>query len=215
MGKALKYKRAIILGGNLSEINPEICGEINNEDFVICADSGYIFALDNNIVPNVIVGDFDSAPYPKKIECEIIKLPTHKNDTDLLFAIKLALEKGCSSFILTGVTGGRLDHTIATISTLDYLSEKTNDCFIWDVNSKVYIVKSEITLKKPNFDCYFSVFSLTDNSYNVNVSGAEYPLNNATLTNTFPLGVSNEFKDSTVQISLKSGKLIVLIVKKD
>ena len=29
MGKALKVKRAIIFGGNLSEINPEICAKIN------------------------------------------------------------------------------------------------------------------------------------------------------------------------------------------
>lgn len=214
MGKTLSNKRAIIIGGNLSEINPEICGEINKNDFVICADAGYKFALNNNLEPNLIVGDFDSAPCPQNLECEIIKLPTHKNDTDLLFAIKLALEKGYNSFILTGVTGGRLDHTIATISSLDYLSDKTKDCFIWDVSSKIFIVRSEITLKKPDFDCYFSVFSLSDNSLGVSVTGAEYPLDNAILTNNFPLGVSNEFKEDTVQISLKSGKLLVLIVKK-
>ena len=131
-----------------------------------------------------------------------------------IFAIKMALEKGYNSFILTGVTGGRLDHTIATISSLDYLSDKTKDCFIWDASSKIFIVRSEITLKKPDFDCYLSVFSLSDNSLGVSVTGAEYPLDNAILTNNFPLGVSNEFKEDTVQISLKSGKLLVLIVKK-
>ena len=46
MGKALKAKRAIIFGGNLSEINNEICNEISSEDFVICADAGYKFAFE-------------------------------------------------------------------------------------------------------------------------------------------------------------------------
>lgn len=215
MGKALNIKRAVIFGGNLSEINPEICNELKNGDYIICADAGYKFALANNIHPELIVGDFDSAPCPEALECEIIKLPTHKNDTDLQFAIKLALEKGCNSFILTGVTGGRLDHTIATLSSLNYLADITEDCLVWDLNSKVFIVKSEVSISKPNYDCYFSVFSISEKTKGVFIKGAEYPLNNETLFNTFPLGVSNEFKDDKVQISLKSGKLLVMIVKRD
>ena len=49
MGKTLGSKRVIIFGGNLNEINPDICCEITNRDFVICADAGYKFALDNNM----------------------------------------------------------------------------------------------------------------------------------------------------------------------
>lgn len=215
MGKTLTNKRAIIFGGNISEINLEVCAEIKATDFIICADAGYKFAFENNIKPDLIVGDFDSAPYPGEAACEIIKLPTHKNQTDLQFAIEWALQAGCQDFILSGVTGGRLDHTIATISSLHYLSDRSQNFVVWDFNNKLYIVKDVITLQKPNFDCYISVFSLTENSTGVFINGAEYPLENATLVNSFPLGVSNEFKESKVEIGLKSGKLIVLIVKKD
>ena len=215
MGKTLTTKRAIVFAGNLSEINPEICKEICPTDFIICADAGYKFALNNGINPDLIVGDFDSAPYPQNVGCEIVKLPTHKNDTDLHFSINLAWKKGCNSFILTGVTGGRLDHTIATLSTLNYFSDKIDDCVIWDLNSKIYIVQSSIVLEKPKFDSYFSVFSLSEISEGICINGAEYPLENATLVNSFPLGVSNEFKDDKVKITLKKGKLLVIIVKKN
>lgn len=215
MGKTLNLRRVIIFGGNLSEINPEVCNEISDTDFVICADAGYKFALENNIQPNLIVGDFDSAPCPENATCEIVKLPTRKNDTDLHFAINLAFEKGYNSFILTGVTGGRLDHTLATLSTLNYLSDKVDNCFVWDLNSKIYVVKSALVLDKPKINSYFSVFTVSESSKGVCISGAEYPLENATLFNSFPLGVSNEFKDEKVKITLKSGKLFVIVVKKD
>ena len=214
MGKAVETKRAIIFGGNLSEINPEICSEIGNDDFVICADAGYKFAFENNLAPNLIVGDFDSADFPQNAGCEVIKLPTHKNDTDLQFSIDLALQKGYNSFILSGVTGGRLDHTLATLSSLSCLSNKAAECFIWDLNSKVFFVKSKLVLEKPDYDCYFSVFSVTKKSKGVSIKGAEYPLNNARLLNNYPLGVSNEFKEDTVEITVKSGSLLVLLVKK-
>lgn len=214
MGKTLNLKRVIIFGGNIAEINPEICNEIKITDFIICADAGYKFALENNIKPNLIVGDFDSAPCPENISCEIIKLPTHKNDTDLHFAINLALKKGYNSFILTGVTGGRLDHTVATIASLNFLSDKADDCSVWDLNSKIFIVNSVLSIEKPDFDCFFSVFPISETADGVCIKGAVYPLENARLVNTFPLGVSNEFNDNKVEISLTSGKLLVIIVKK-
>lgn len=215
MGKTLKTKRVIIFGGNTSEINPEICSEITDSDFVICADAGYKFALDNNIKPGLIVGDFDSAPYPENLSCEIIKLPTHKNQTDLQFAVELALERGYNDFIISGVTGGRLDHTMATISTMIYLTEKFAKAAVWDLNSKLYIVNDSLKINKPQYKCYFSVFSISDSSTGVFIKGAEYPLQNTTLFNSFPLGVSNEFKEETVEIGLKTGKLLVMIIKKN
>ena len=117
MGKALAYNKVIIFGGQIGEIDPKILNQISKDDFIICADKGYEFALKNKITPNLIVGDFDSAPFPNNAGCEIIKLPVKKDDTDLNFAVKVALERGFKSFILCGVTGGRLDQTAATIFT--------------------------------------------------------------------------------------------------
>ena len=215
MGKTKKLERAVIFGGYLKEINPQITDEIQDTDFIICADAGYKFVIDKGLKPDLIVGDFDSSVYPKDADCEIIKLPTHKDDTDLLFALRKALERGFRRFILTGVTGGRLDQTLATISTLNFLSEHTNDFYVFDLNTSVFVVNSELTLQKPNFDCYFSVFSLCKKSEGVNITGSEYQVLNGEITDTFPIGVSNEFKENKVSISVKTGKLLVLVVKKD
>ena len=52
---------------------------------------------------------------------------------------------------------------------------------------------------------YVSVFSHTSESAGVSIKGLKYSLEDAVLTNTFPLGVSNEFVDEVVEISVRSG----------
>ena len=214
MGKALAKGKAVIFGGQIDEIDPKILNQISKDDFIICADKGYEFALKNKTTPDLIVGDFDSAPFPNDVECEIIKLPTKKDDTDLNFAVKLALEKGCKSFLLCGVTGGRLDQTVATAFTMNYILNAGADVAVQDLSVSLYITNSAITIIKPDFDCYISVFPFGEMAESVNISGTLYPLNNTTLCNDFPLGVSNEFAKEQVDISVKQGTLLIMVVKK-
>lgn len=214
MGKALAYDRVIIFGGQTSEVDTEILNIITKKDFIICADKGYEFALNNKITPNLIVGDFDSAPVPRQFNCEVVKLPTVKDDTDLNYAAVLALKKGFKNFVLSGVTGGRLDQTIATVFTMNYILKSGAEVMVLDKNAKLFITNSSLTLNKPDYNSYFSVFPLGEKAEGVDLSGVLYPLKNATLTGDFPLGVSNEFVDEKAVICVKNGTLLVMIVKK-
>ena len=214
MGKALAYERVIIFGGQISEISTEVLNIITKNDFIICADKGYEFALKNKITPNIIVGDFDSAPYPDNVNCEIVKLPTVKDDTDLNYAVKLAKDKGFKSFILTGVTGGRLDQTYATIFTMNFILKSGAQVTVIDNNVKLYITNDNLTIPMPMYDCHLSVFPIGEMAKGVDINGAKYTLNNATLTNDFPLGVSNELSDNAVTVNVKSGTLLIMVVKK-
>ena len=47
--------------------------------------------------------------------------PVRKDDTDLMLAIKKGIEMEYQDFLIYGATGGRLDHTIASIQSLSYL----------------------------------------------------------------------------------------------
>ena len=55
-----------------------------------------------------------------------------------------------------------------------------------------------------------SVFSLTEKSEGVYEKGTLYELENAVLTNTFPLGISNEWKDNIAEIGVKNGTLLII-----
>ena len=54
---------------------------------------------------------------------EIIQLPCEKNDTDVFFAVKEALRRGFTDFVLVGVIGQRFDHSLVNISVLLYLQK--------------------------------------------------------------------------------------------
>ena len=82
--------RCVIISGS-PETNPNFLKQtVKPDDYVICADRGYEFAILAGIEPNLIVGDFDS--YKEKISasCEIVKLNPHKDDTDTIHSIDLA-----------------------------------------------------------------------------------------------------------------------------
>lgn len=214
MGEILNFKRAIIFGGNLEEINPEIINNIKADDYIVCADKGYEFVIKNKITPNLIVGDFDSSIYPDFLNCEIIKLPKVKDDTDLHYAVKICLERNIKNYILTGVTGGRLDQTFASINTLNFMSKNGANAKISDYNSEVFITSDFLSLNKPDYSCYFSIFPLEDRAEDISLSGGIYELDNDILTNSFPVGVSNEFESNIVNISVKKGTLLVMIIRK-
>ncbi len=214
MGKAIKYSRAVIIGGCLQYILTDLKEHLSDADYIICADKGLEYANENNIEPNLILGDFDSTKLPQHASCEVLKLPCKKDDTDLQFAARVALNRGYRDFLLTGVTGGRLDHTLASISTLNFLQKNGAKAVILDRGASLWFTENSLTLNKPKTESYFSVFPYGGKAEGVTITGAEYPLTRATLTSDFPIGVSNEFKADKITISVEKGCCLVMIVKK-
>ena len=177
-------------------------------DFIIAADKGYKTLKEANVKIDVAIGDFDSLGYVPE-DVEIIKLNVEKDDTDTMSAVRYALDNGAEVITLVGVTGGRLDHTIANLQTLNFiLSNGVYGKIINEDNEIIGLLPGEYNLK--NRKGYsMSLFSMSDEVTGLFEKGVKYPLDNAVLTNKFPLGVSNEIiKDSAV-ITFKSGMIFV------
>ena len=112
--------RCVIVGGadinNYGFIREKLCAD----DYVILCDSGLKHLENLQIQPSLIVGDFDSHENPY-LDVETIVLPCEKDDTDTVFAVKEAIKRGFNDFLLIGVVGARLDHTLGNVSILLYL----------------------------------------------------------------------------------------------
>ncbi len=194
--------------------------------FVIAADAGWHQAVQNGLTPHVVLGDFDSGAMPKQqdlitegtnpVDTEWIVLPAEKDDTDLHYAAKEALKRGVKTVVLLGVLGGRFDHSMASLATLSFLRENDVQAVILDENTQIHCVLPLERLCLPNQkNCYVSVFPLGEKAEGVCMQGVHYPVHDAVLTSSFPLGVSNEFTGEEANISCKTGGLFVLVVKKD
>ena len=181
--------------------------------FVVTADGGYAAARRFGLVPDLHVGDFDS--FPGEVEAkQTISLKPEKDDTDTMSAVKAALERGCRDFLILGGTGGRTAHTLANIQTLAFLASR--GCRARMVgNHEIFACVQNGAIR---FDAssrgYVSVFSLADVSAGVRETGLKYEVSDFTMTNRYPMGVSNEFTGAPAEIGVGDGALLVVYTDK-
>lgn len=177
-------------------------------DLIIAADGGYAYLEKAGIKPDIAIGDFDSLNFSPVCE-KVIKLNPIKDITDMYAAVNVGIEEGYSCFHLYGATGGRIDHTIANIQLIASLAQNKMKAFIHDCNTVITaICNDSLEFSKENKG-YISVFSHSEKCSGVYLKGLKYMLENAELTNTFPLGVSNEFIGEKSEIIIGNGTAIV------
>ena len=181
--------------------------------YIICADGGYSHAKRLGIFPDVVLGDFDTLSEDITEECEVIKFPSEKDDTDTLLAIKLAIQRGFDNIKIYGAVGGRIDHTFANIQSLAFINLYNIEATIFGDNE----ILTVITNAKKRFEkiegYFLSIFSFSGQSLGVTTHGLKYNLNNSILKNTFPLGISNEFLSNFCEIEVKNGTLLIIFSK--
>ena len=180
-------------------------------DFVIACDAGYIHAQRADIVPDVIIGDFDSYLGDLPGGVEIIRTKPEKDDTDTMMALKLAIRRGYRRIMLVGALGGRVDHMLANISLIAFAATKGADLQIVDGHHQIFAVRDGRRRVPRSSWRNISVFAFDTECTGVTLRGVKYPLEGAVLTNTFALGVSNEFTEDIAEISVESGILIVVL----
>ena len=177
-------------------------------DYVIAADGGYLHCREAGLVPDLLLGDFDSLDaLPGDTDVE--RFPVDKDDTDSMLAMKLGLEKGYRTFHLYGGTGGRMDHTLANLQGLAYLARQGARGYLYDA-AYVFTALWNSSLDLPaREEGIFSVFALGETARGVSILGGRYPLEGGELSPFFPLGVSNHFEGRPVRVSVEKGCLLV------
>ena len=183
------------------------------DDFIIAADGGLAHTERLTVIPNEILGDFDSLGY---IPADSRVFPVEKDDTDAMLAVRRGLDLGCREFLLYGsLDGPRLDHTVANFQTLQFLCDHGAYGYLIGKDYLVTVVKNG-TLRFPaGAEGTISVFCLGSDARGVTLEGLYYPLEEGTLTAGFPLGVSNHFTSREASVSVKDGSLLVLWDRKN
>ncbi len=193
-------------------------------DYCIACDAGFKYAQELGILPDLIVGDFDSASEAGPIlmhsieeiaesdPSRIVKLEVRKDDTDTIKAVKIGLSKGYKKFYLYGALGGRrFSHSMANIQTLTYIKHNGGRGYIFDADKMLMIAENETVKFNRGNTGYLSIFSLSEKAIGVTLKGLMYSLEDGELTRDFPLGVSNEFIiDEEAEVTVKDGTLLLV-----
>ena len=187
--------RCVILSA--CPVSPELKRLLRPDDFIIACDAGYRNCAPLGCKPNIILGDFDTAPCPVQQNDDIIVLPHVKDDTDTEYAAKLASEKGFTEVLLLGALGGRrIEHTLSNLAT-----------------GRVTFVRPGETRAYPKEEFfYFSAFPMEGRAEGVWEHGSYYELTDDVLVAGYPLGVSNEYAEGSdcITISTRKGALVVV-----
>ena len=202
--------RCVIIGASPVFDMNTIKDRISRDDYIVCADGGYVYAQKAGISPDLIVGDFDSSALPQESDAGLIALPREKDDTDTMYCVKLCLRRGYRRFLLLGMTGGREDHTYANLCTLLYLHNRGAEAEIIDGNTEISVISGEKSIinKKGSI---FSVFPFGCRECCVTLSGFKYGLDHGILSSEFPLGVSNEIISDSTIVTVHSGTALIMI----
>ena len=209
-----KKTRCVIVGGAGIQDYSHIRSRLTQDDFIVYCDSGLKHMEALRASPDLIVGDFDSHENPH-LAVETIVLPTKKDDTDTVYAVKEALNRGFEEFLLIGVSGGRLDHTLGNVSILLYLESRGKKGMIIDDYSDMEIVSASPAFIPDTYP-FFSLLNISGQAKGITVQGAKYPLEDAEISCEYQYGVSNEvLPGCTARVQVRTGRLLLIKIRQE
>lgn len=185
--------------------------------FVVAADGGALLAEAWGVRPDVVVGDMDSIPATLFAGYEaagvtVERHPRDKEETDARLALDLALRRGATEIVFLGATGRRFDHTVANVQLLRRAAEAGALARAVEEDARLVAVTPDRPFEAPLAKgAIVSVLALTDRAEGVRLEGLVYPLVDATLAATVPLGVSNAAQGGPARVACRTGVLLVVL----
>lgn len=203
-------KRCVVIGSAPDTKLETIGCRLHGDEFIACADGGYIYAEKLGLSPDLVAGDFDSSPRPEKGKYTMIVLPVKKDDTDSVYIVRKCMELGMRDFLLFGMTGGRADHTFASYCLLADIAYKGARARLIDESFETEVIVSGKRIIREKKGCGFSVFPFGCESCTVSLSGFEYELDGGVLSSRYPVGVSNRITEDIAEITVIKGAALIM-----
>ena len=206
-------KIILFLNGDLPSVNT-IKKYCKPDEYIICADGGANGIVKSGIVPNIILGDLDSITkaninYFRKKGVEIRKI-TEQDTTDFEKSLFYILEHNLNNVIVFGAVSSRPDHTLNNFSILKRYYNIL-DVKMIDKEFEIFYVKNNVSFKSvPGKTVSFMAMPVAKG---ILTKGLKYALKNETLEFGIREGTLNKTSAKTINISFKTGHLLLFIGK--
>lgn len=205
-------KGLIISGGN--RVKRETLLENIEDRYIVVADGGIKNLVGTDIIPDEVLGDFDSIDeegksFIEKNNIKIEKYPSRKDFTDTELCLEVLLKKGAVDIIILGATGTRLDHMFSSMFLLERLKkESVAGKFIDDYNEVSFISNETVEVKKNKYK-YLSIVPVSKEVC-LTLKGTEYEVENLKFNRFTTIAVSNEVKDEVAKIEIDGEGFLIL-----
>lgn len=207
--------RAIVVIGGEAPY-PAVAAHLAPVDLVVAADSGLDAAVGLGLRPDVVVGDLDSVSPSALATAEaagttIERHPSDKDATDVELAVDAATARGATAITVVGGLGDRLDHLLGTLAVLGAprLARIAVDAWLGRAWLAALQGPGQRDVDGRPGD-YISLVPLAGPARGVRTQGLRWPLDDALLTPTSTLGISNELLRGRAEVRLAAGSLLVI-----
>lgn len=206
----MKY---LILSGGTPPSKSDLSPYVTEAEMIIGVDGAADILLEYNIVPNVLIGDFDTAT-DRSVEklktqgAKVVRLSPRKNETDTEAAVNYALSNNASSITVFGALGSRVDHSLSNIMMLVRAHRAGVPARIIDEYNELQVENKHLVLKGTPGQTV-SILPLTGNLC-VSATNLVYPLNELELNFGSSRGVSNVMANSKAEINIKGGYALII-----
>lgn len=188
--------------------------EVANGRKIFCIDRGIELCRACEVIPDYLIGDFDSADknsvdWARKNKIPLEKYPADKDFTDTQLALSRADEIfGEYVGILTGCFGGRFDHAYSTIFTCAAIERQI---FLADEREIVIYLRGgeETSIKFNKKPIAVSLLPMSRVCEGVTTKNLHWELKNATLRQNFPNATSNHADFDKISVSVGRGTLAI------
>lgn len=203
-------KCIIIANGDLPKRNHIKIIMQKNYDTIICADGGANSAAKLNIVPDFIIGDFDSiTDETKKMfhnKSKFIQIK-RQNDTDVEKCLKFAIKNKFSEVILLGATGDRLDHSICNLGIVLKFYDKIKIKIVHQ-KSLLIPISGEVNFKTTKGET-ISLYGFDEKTFITSI-GLKYKLKKESLPFGKKESTSNVAISDLVHLKIENGIIFLI-----
>ncbi len=209
-------RSVIVTGGPVGD-DAFVRGQCAAADLLIAADAGALVLERLGIVPDLAVGDFDTAgpEVVARLAASGIPTETHpvaKDYTDTHLAIVIAIARGATEIVVLGALGGpRYDHMLATaLSLAAPIFAGVRICLVDPLHTMLVLHPGESVALHGAPREYVSLLALTEEVTGVSGDGLLYPLP-ATFRLGDNIGVSNELVAPDAMVSVSGYGMLLVI----
>ena len=144
---------------------------------------------------------------------QLLRFPTHKDETDLELAFQYARQHSCQEVLLIAALGERWDMSLANIFLTAHPAYQGMHVRLVDNHQELMLLHSGESLSLAGqLGDTVSLIPLSTRAQGITTQGLEYALANEDLVFGSPRGVSNVFTAESAIISLREGLLICVVI---
>lgn len=215
--KSRKTRTAVIVANGPLLPRRDLTARLRRADLLICANGGLRVARRVGVPPQIVIGDFDSAPagllrWAQAHDARLIRHPARKDKSDTELALDAAVEGGAREVEFLGVLGGRVDHTLANVALLVQAEARGVRATIVDGDQKLLLARRATVVPGRRGDLV-SLIPMTPTVTGITLTGFRYPLKNATARQGSTRTISNVIDRSPATIRFKRGRLLVVVTQ--